>query len=94
MSAHLSLFSLLRQSGEHSMQVRMLDAAVVCLGEPTGYPVPMNAPPKLSDGVSSLLWDNLWGTNYIMWVPFANASSTVPVPNDPDLLFRYSLKFT
>ena len=111
------------------MNVRMSDAAVVCLGEPTGYPLPMNVTPIVSEGVSSVLWDNLWygrircatlplrhfharctddedfiavcvcvcvfgrGTNYIMWYPFSNTSSPMPVNSDPDLLFRYTLSF-
>jgi hypothetical protein len=70
------------------MNVKMTDAAIVCLGEPTGYPLPMNVSVNVADGVSSLLWDNLWGTNYIMWYPFSNTSSLLPVENDPDLLFR------
>lgn len=33
------------------------------------------------------------GTNYIMWYPFRASSSALPVPSDPDLLFRYTISF-
>ena len=53
-----------------SMTVEMLDAGVVVFGEPTGFPtigLYGNDEPDLGKGVSSMLLNNLWGTNYVMW---------------------------
>ncbi len=43
-------------------------------------------------GVSSVLWDNLWGTNYIMWFPYNQ--NYAPVPGEADLRYRYVLRAT
>jgi hypothetical protein len=43
--------------------------------------------------VTGGLCDAVAGTNYIMWYPFRASSSALPVPSDPDLLFRYTLSF-
>ena len=52
--------------GEHSFSVDTLDAPVVALGER----IPLrfsNDQPDLSKGIHSCLYNNAWGTNYIMW---------------------------
>ena len=52
--------------GEHSFSVETLDSPVVALGErtPLGF---SNAQPDLNGGVHACLFNNAWGTNYIMW---------------------------
>ncbi len=52
--------------GEHRFAVETLDAPVVALGER----IPLrfsNEQPDLSKGIHSCLYNNAWGTNYIMW---------------------------
>ena len=54
------------ESGGHRFAVDTLDAPVVALGERT----PLffsNDQPDLSKGIHSCLYNNAWGTNYIMW---------------------------
>jgi hypothetical protein len=51
---------------EHSFTVETLDAPLIALGEKS----PLNfsrAQPDLSSGVHCNLFNNAWGTNYIMW---------------------------
>ena len=54
------------ESGGHSFAVDTLDAPVVALGErdPLLF---SNDQPDLSKGLHSCLFNNCWGTNYIMW---------------------------
>jgi hypothetical protein len=54
------------KQGEHQFTVETLDAPVVSLGDrtPLGF---SNAQPDLSKGIHSCLYNNAWGTNYIMW---------------------------
>ncbi|HTX76280.1 MAG TPA: DUF5054 domain-containing protein, partial [Terracidiphilus sp.] len=54
------------ESGGHSFSVDALDAPVVALGErdPLLF---SNALPDLKRGLHSCLFNNCWGTNYIMW---------------------------
>jgi hypothetical protein len=50
----------------HKFAVETVDAPVVTLG--TRSPLPFsNDQPDLSRGVHSCLYNNAWGTNYIMW---------------------------
>lgn len=52
--------------GEHRFAVETLDAPLVALGERS----PLNfskSQPDLSGGIHSNLFNNAWGTNYIMW---------------------------
>jgi hypothetical protein len=53
-------------SGGHSFAVDTLDAPLVALGErdPLLF---SNDQPDLSKGLHSCLFNNCWGTNYIMW---------------------------
>ena len=54
------------QDHEHSFKVESLDAPLIALGEKS----PLNfsrAQPDLASGVHCNLYNNAWGTNYIMW---------------------------
>jgi len=64
--------------GAHQFAVQVLDAPVVALGERTPLMF-SNDQPDLSRGVHSCLYNNAWGTNYIMWY-------------GEDARFRYVLK--
>ena len=49
------------------IRVSPVDARVVGLGVPSGFPTPeFKAAQIKSFGASSILWNNLWGTNYVM----------------------------
>jgi len=54
------------ESGANSFAVDTLDTPIVALGErdPLLF---SNDQPDLSEGVHSCLFNNCWGTNYIMW---------------------------
>lgn len=54
------------REGSHRFAVETLDAAVVAVGERTPL-LFSNEQPDLSRGVHSCLYNNAWGTNYIMW---------------------------
>ena len=47
----------------HSMFLAVIDAPVVSFGPQYAYPIPTNTTANPAYGVSSVLWDNLWGTN-------------------------------
>lgn len=53
-----------------SFVVKPSQSPLFRFGNFTGYPTAVNAAPDVSFGASTVLWDNLWGTNYIMWYPF------------------------
>ena len=69
--------------GEHELLVRSLDAGIVVVGKPTGLPCPFDEP-DLEKGVSTMLVNNLWGVNYVMWYPFEK--------QDADMVFRYVIE--
>jgi len=66
------------REGAHAFAVETVDAPVVALGErtPLGF---SDAQPDLSSGIHSSLFNNAWGTNYIMWF-------------GEDMRFRYVLR--
>jgi hypothetical protein len=54
------------KEGPHRFAVETLDAPVVALGERTPL-LFSNEQPDLTRGIHSCLFNNAWGTNYIMW---------------------------
>ena len=54
------------ESGDDSFTVDTLDAPVVALGERNPL-IFSNDQPDLAKGIHSCLFNNAWGTNYIMW---------------------------
>jgi len=54
------------QDGDHTFKVDCLDAPLIALGEksPINY---SRREPDLSSGIHSNLFNNAWGTNYVMW---------------------------
>ena len=73
----------------------------VCV-EMTAYPSPVDKNVSTEDdGASFLLWDNLWGTNYVMWWPFNPAPPPYsasgrffPASSNHDMVSRYSIVAT
>lgn len=73
-----------------SLTVETLDAGVIAVGVPDGLPTPLDQAPDLSAGTSLMLWDNLWGTNYVMWWPYFRNGQ--PVAGEENMLFRMQLQ--
>eukprot|EP00041_Stephanoeca_diplocostata_P034203 m.1150901 g.1150901 ORF g.1150901 m.1150901 type:complete len:780 (+) comp24479_c0_seq2:116-2455(+) len=86
-----------------SFSVASMDAGVVNFGALTAYPSPVhNDANTTGHGSSFVLWDNLWGTNYVMWWPFqqppppqyAASSKYFPADWNSHMTFRYTLNVT
>ena len=45
------------------------DTSLVYIGKPNPFPVPMEQP-DVNEGFSFSFYNNIWGTNYIMWYPY------------------------
>jgi len=78
-----------------SMTLETLDAGVITFGTPNGFPILGlygYGEPDLGAGASSMLFNNLWGTNYVQWYPFERKGQAVP--DMENIRFRYNLKFT
>eukprot|EP01117_Protostelium_nocturnum_P008713 TRINITY_DN3123_c0_g1_i1.p1 TRINITY_DN3123_c0_g1~~TRINITY_DN3123_c0_g1_i1.p1 ORF type:complete len:723 (-),score=236.00 TRINITY_DN3123_c0_g1_i1:54-2222(-) len=62
---------------------RSIDAAVVSPGKATPFPIPLDRVDGLNEeGMSFCLYNNIWGTNYIMWYPY--------LEEDRASLFRFT----
>jgi hypothetical protein len=66
-----------------TLYINTTDAAVVSLGPPSPFPIPLQPSPDTSSGVSFALFNNIWNTNYILWYPY--------LPQDKNSLFRFVL---
>jgi hypothetical protein len=66
------------QEAGHRFEVETIDAPVVAAGERSAL-LFSNTQPDLSVGIHSNLFNNAWGTNYIMWY-------------GEDMRFRYTLR--
>ena len=54
-----------------------MDAPVVAwTNTSSGFPTPCNAPPTLAHGPSFCLYENEWGTNYVMWWPYVGGAQS------------------
>jgi hypothetical protein len=53
---------------------------------PSPFPTPDTVQPDLGKGVSFGLWNNIWGTNYVMWTPWTEAAA-----GESNLQFRFCL---
>lgn len=49
---------------------------LVCPGSPNPFPN-LYTPPRLEEGMSFALSNNLWGTNYPMWIPYTGEDATL-----------------
>ena len=80
-----------------TMTVEALDSGVVCLGEPNGFPIhlsdtdPWRPPDVARHGASTMLFNNLWNTNYVMWQPYRKDGQNVSGADD--FAFRYTLSW-
>ena len=51
------------------MTFQSLDTSVLCVGYPNPFPTPPS-PPAMDDGFAFNIFNNIWGTNYVMWYPY------------------------
>ena len=75
-----------------ALRIEFVDAPIVNVGQPMGFPTPLDATPDWREyGVSSMVFNNLWNTNYIMWQPYRKDGQDVP--NEGNYKFRYNLSW-
>merc|ERR1719408_829340 len=88
------------QDGDSTMQISSIDAAVANFGKLDAYPSPVHETADTSTyGSSYVLWDNLWGTNYVMWWPFvvppptqySASSAYFPSSWNNDMISRFQI---
>ena len=92
----------------HSMFLAVIDAPVVSFGPQYAYPIPTNTTANPAYGVSSVLWDNLWGTNGLDSALLGSRNTVLGtnyimwwpynsegqvVAGEESILFRYTLSF-
>eukprot|EP01087_Luapelamoeba_hula_P000994 TRINITY_DN10754_c0_g1_i1.p1 TRINITY_DN10754_c0_g1~~TRINITY_DN10754_c0_g1_i1.p1 ORF type:complete len:714 (-),score=88.74 TRINITY_DN10754_c0_g1_i1:50-2191(-) len=71
----------------HGLRIATWDAALVSAGILSPFPTPLT--PNHDDGTVGIhvnLYNNIWGTNYIMWYPF-------DVEHDAYIPYRFTVSF-
>ena len=58
------------------LSITPLDSPLVSPGRPTVLPNVLHTPDLARHGVNFNLHNNLWGTNYVMWVPYQSTGSS------------------
>jgi hypothetical protein len=86
-SHHLHFVNSLHYSspgGEFDITTK--DLGLACAGAPNPFPIPLDEQPDLQDsGFSFNIYNNVWGTNYIMWYPYLD--------EDQSSLYRFTANF-
>eukprot|EP01113_Clastostelium_recurvatum_P021530 TRINITY_DN2551_c0_g1_i3.p1 TRINITY_DN2551_c0_g1~~TRINITY_DN2551_c0_g1_i3.p1 ORF type:complete len:171 (-),score=60.77 TRINITY_DN2551_c0_g1_i3:49-561(-) len=86
-SVHLHAVNSIQYADEQgrSFSVRTVDAPVVSYGPRSAFPTPVAGPlPNTTSSFHFNLYNNIWGTNYIMWYPFEK--------EDKNILYRFVLE--
>ena len=68
-----------------SVFIESLDAGIVVWSKPDPFPSPIHKQPDLNEGVSFMLFNNVWNTNYQYWYPSSEA--------DKNSVFRFNVTF-
>lgn len=63
------------------LSITTLDSPLVNAGKPNPFYNPIDGP-DMSEGMSFNIMNNVWGTNYIMWVPYTQQ-------DEPGMAFRF-----
>lgn len=71
--------------GSETLSIASLDCSLVSPGRHNPFPNGV-IPPDMAEGVHFNLMNNIWGTNYIMWVPWSQ--------RDVNMAFRFELTVT
>ena len=61
-----------------------LDTSVLCVGIPNPFPTPPSHPVE-NDGFAFNIFNNIWGTNYVMWYPY--------MEEDKSSKYRFTMKY-
>eukprot|EP01130_Rhizamoeba_saxonica_P010344 TRINITY_DN4232_c1_g1_i1.p1 TRINITY_DN4232_c1_g1~~TRINITY_DN4232_c1_g1_i1.p1 ORF type:complete len:104 (-),score=12.26 TRINITY_DN4232_c1_g1_i1:48-359(-) len=69
----------------NTLNISSIESPLVCFGQPTAFPIPTNYAPDFRLGVSHVLFNNIWNTNYIMWYPYNHG--------DENILWNWNLEF-
>jgi len=73
-------------NGIQRMDLSSYDVALVVPGQPSAFPIPLDQEPDIQNyGVNFNIYNNIWGTNYIMWYPF--------LEEDASSLYRFHMSF-
>ena len=67
-----------------SVFIESLDAGIVVWSKPDLFP-PIHKQPDQNEGVSFMLFNNVWNTNYQYWYPSNEA--------DKNSIFRFNVTF-
>jgi len=84
-SRHLHGLDRILYNDTHSFVFSAIDSPIFSIGALNAMPVPFTEPNLAQYGFNANLVNNIWGTNYIMWYPFGNASA--------NLQYRFTLSF-
>jgi len=68
----------------NGMHVESLDAGILSIGSPNPFPTPLVTPDP-ENGFYFNLYNNIWGTNWIMWYPYRD--------EDENILYRFKITF-
>ena len=72
--------------------VTSLDALIVGIGEPWPFPTRESEKPEGAPHFGWNLFNNIWGTNFVMWFPFAGTPLTGWADGD-NVTFRFTAHF-
>ena len=71
-------------SNAQKMIFESLDTSVLCVGIPNPFPTPPSQPVE-DDGFAFNIFNNIWGTNYVMWYPY--------MEEDRSSKYRFTMKY-
>lgn len=71
-------------SNSQQMIFESLDTSVLCVGIPNPFPTPPSQPVE-DDGFAFNIFNNIWGTNYVMWYPYRK--------EDKSSKYRFTMKY-
>ena len=72
----------IQYGGDVPLTVQAWDTNVAIIGGTNIFPVPMEVP-DVKNGFSFNIFNNIWGTNYIMWYPY--------LPEDQSSKYRFTI---
>lgn len=72
------------RDNREQLTIATLDVPLVNAGKPNPFYNPIEGP-DMSEGMSYNIVNNVWGTNYIMWVPYTAL-------DEPGMAFRFVIE--
>ena len=68
------------------LTIRSLQAPLITFGTPSPFPTPLASQPDWAQGVSFLLFNNIWNTNYLTFYPIQPSDSNISLAFDLSIL--------